>query len=116
VSGLILDAPPTCGVRPAPDGPTLILPGRWRPLGFADIDALARYIHRRREGRGIVLTRRLTIYHGSDSFPGFQVSWQDAYGAEFYAFTACGVGETSERLEAALARNNPDIPSARDAA
>jgi hypothetical protein len=106
---LTLGALPGRGIQPGPDRPTIILPGRWNPLQFEDVPALARWIQRRRQGRGLVIQRRTVAYHASDSFPGFTIAWERD-GDEQYAFTVAIQTDRREVLEAALAEANPDLP------
>lgn len=93
-----------------PTMPTVIRPGPHKPLQFADTDALARHIHRHRGRRGLQIKRITATYGGSDTFPAFEIRWLYEDSDE-YAFTVAIQSDRRERLEAALAANNPDVPA-----
>lgn len=99
--------------RPGPTQPTLIPPLPAGPIVFADVDALARHLHRQRGRRGLRLARCKVSYAGSDTFTAFAVTWTAAAGGaalEEYACTLAGLGDDPARLDAALAAANPAPP------
>jgi hypothetical protein len=102
---------------PGPTQPTLIPTGFAKPVAFADLAALARHIHRQRAGRGLRIAITHASYGGSDTFPAFAIYWlpkdgeEEGHG-EDYAFTVAIQTDKRERLEAALAAANPDLPEA----
>ena len=102
-AGLVLDAAPDKGVWTGPDGPCAILPGVFKPLAFADLRALGRYVQRERRGRDMRLARVSASYNCSDTFQGFAVYLgEPGSQTDRYAFTLAGVGDVRVRVEAAI--------------
>lgn len=85
--GLALDVPAQRGRFPFVDRICAILPGEPRPVAFPELVDLARWIHRRRDGRGLLLRPLVASYSGSDTFKAIAVHWLGPDGAPDYAFT-----------------------------
>lgn len=111
--GLVMDAPPERGARPAPERPTLIPPLPAAPVSFRSIAELATHVQRQRRGRGLELRAGHASLSGSDTFPIFNLYWQTPdTGALEWAFAIACQTAHRETLEAALAAANPDLPKA----
>ncbi len=110
--GLALNAVPQRGRFPFVDAICAIVPGVARPMTFADLAALARWIHRQRGARGLELRPVVASYSGSDTFKAIAVRFQDGAGGADYACTVSIRGRPPEALEAALAAANPNTPEA----
>lgn len=109
--GLTIDPPPAHGVRPGPDRPTIILPCPGEPLRFASLAGLARKVHTLRAGGAIRLSRGVASYDGSVTFPMVKL-WVTGFDeAERYCATLAVQGVSIERLAAAIAAANPDMPA-----
>jgi len=92
--------------------PTFIPPGPKKAQAFADIPAIARFVHRLRGHRGVQLSRAVATYRGSDTFPILLLSLvYDGEDQTEYAGALCLQGLTREGFERALREAQGDEPA-----